>query len=372
MERKKARIYSFTETGSSLARELCHPLERAGYACTGYTVARFAKQCGQKELTKNWKEEIGKVWGKEALIFVGAAGIAVRAVAPFVKDKFTDSPVIVLDEKGCFVIPLLSGHVGGAVELAAILADYTGGTAVITTATDVQNKFAVDIFAKENGLVLTSREKAKKISAGILEKKKTGILSEFPLTGEIPPELTVCKTEEELAACQGKIVIRRSMPAKEIPGALYLLPSNLYVGMGCRKGVPETVLSQELSKVLEKHGFVSQQICAIGSIDLKKEEPGLLGVAESLGVKFCTFPAEELENIPTVGAPSEFVRRITGVDNVCERAAKKMCPKGKLIQEKICLDRCTVAIVSNDEEIEFGTVKPKAERLPEIGTKEGV
>lgn len=125
-----------------------------------------------EELTKSWKEEIGTVWGKEALIFIGASGIAVRAIAPFVKDKFTDSPVVVLDERGTFVIPLLSGHVGGAVELANLLAVHTGGTAVITTATDVQNKFAVDVFAKENGLVLTSREQAKNISVGILEKRK--------------------------------------------------------------------------------------------------------------------------------------------------------------------------------------------------------
>lgn len=370
MERKKVRIYSFTETGSSLAREICHPLEQAGYACTGYTVPRFAKKCEMEELTKSWKEEIGTVWGKEALIFIGASGIAVRAIAPFVKDKFTDSPVVVLDERGTFVIPLLSGHVGGAVELANLLAVHTGGTAVITTATDVQNKFAVDVFAKENGLVLTSREQAKNISVGILEKKKTGILSEFPLTGEVPPELTVCKNEEELKACLGKIIIRRSMPIKEIPGALYLLPRNLYVGMGCKKGVPKTVLNQELLKVLKKHGFVSQQICAIGSIDLKKEEPGLLELAESLGIRFYTYPAEELENISTVSTSSEFVRSITGVDNVCERAAKKMCPKGKLIQEKICLDRCTLAIVSIDEEIEFGTVKPNGGRLLEIGAKE--
>ena len=91
-----------------------------------------------------------------------------RAIAPFVKDKFTDPPVIVLDEKGTFAIPLLSGHVGGGVTLAKVLAEYTGGRAVITTATDVQKKFAADVFAMENGLVITDREEAKKISAGIL------------------------------------------------------------------------------------------------------------------------------------------------------------------------------------------------------------
>lgn len=354
MERKKVRIYSFTKTGGYLAEELCEKLNAAGYVCEGYTVSRFAEHCGVKELTKGWKEELGTVWGSEALVFIGAAGIAVRTVAPFVKDKFTDSAVIVLDETGEFVIPLLSGHVGGAVELASRLADYTGGTAVITTATDVQKKFAVDVFAKENGLILTSREHAKKISAGILEKEKTGIFSEFPVSGDIPQELTLCKNEEELETCRGKIVICTRMPEKEIPGALYLLPRSLYVGMGCRKGSAGNILSRELSNILRQHGFLPQQICAIGSIDLKKEEPGLLELAESLGVGFCTFSAEELKKISTVSASSEFVRRITGVDNVCERAAKKMCPNGQLVQEKICLDQCTIAIVCRECVIKFG------------------
>ena len=84
-------------------------------------------------------------------------------IAPHVKDKFTDSPVLVMDEKGSYVIPLLSGHVGGAVELAKEIAEKINAQAVLTTATDVEQKFAVDVFAKSNGLVLTDRKKAKEI-----------------------------------------------------------------------------------------------------------------------------------------------------------------------------------------------------------------
>ena len=107
----------------------------------------FAEDKRLQRLNDGWKQEIGASWGEHALVFIGAAGIAIRAIAPFVKDKFTDPPVIVLDEKGTFAIPLLSGHVGGGVTLAKVLAEYTGGRAVITTATDVQKKFAADVFA---------------------------------------------------------------------------------------------------------------------------------------------------------------------------------------------------------------------------------
>ena len=125
----------------------------------------------------------GHPGGEHALVFIGAAGIAIRAIAPFVKDKFTDPPVIVLDEKGTFAIPLLSGHVGGGVTLAKVLAEYTGGRAVDHNGYRCAEKFAADVFAMENGLVITDREEAKKISAGILGKKNTGIFQSFRFWG---------------------------------------------------------------------------------------------------------------------------------------------------------------------------------------------
>lgn len=110
MKRKSVRIYSFTGTGSRLALNLAEKLKQEGYVCTGYTVARFAEDKRLQRLNDGWKQEIGASWGEHALVFIGAAGIAIRAIAPFVKDKFTDPPVIVLDEKGTFAIPLLSAH----------------------------------------------------------------------------------------------------------------------------------------------------------------------------------------------------------------------------------------------------------------------
>ena len=119
----------------------------------------------------------------DALIFVGACGIAVRAIAPFVQDKFHDPAVLCVDEAGTFVIPLLSGHVGGANRLAEFVAGGIGAVPVVTTATDVERKFAVDVFAKDHGLVITDRVLAKRISADILAEEPVGVFSDFGFSG---------------------------------------------------------------------------------------------------------------------------------------------------------------------------------------------
>ena len=119
---------------------------------------------------------------KRGMIFVSAAGIAVRAIAPWVKDKMTDPPVVSVDEATRFVIPLLSGHVGGANELARRIADWLGAVPVITTATDVNGKFAVDLFAAAYHMKIMDRKEAKNISAAVLDGKKIGVFSDLPLS----------------------------------------------------------------------------------------------------------------------------------------------------------------------------------------------
>ena len=141
------KILSFTRTGTRLNQRLCAAFSGSGRECVGYAPAKYVTE-GLHPLPEDRRSLIGAGWGRTAWIFIGAAGIAVRYIAPFVKDKFTDSPVLVLDEKGDYVIPILSGHVGGAAALADEAAELLGAVAVHTTATDVQGKFAVDVFAK--------------------------------------------------------------------------------------------------------------------------------------------------------------------------------------------------------------------------------
>lgn len=363
--------FSFTEAGSCLNMKIGEKLRRERLASEGYTVERFAGKYNLKPMPSSVEKWIGARWGLDDFLFIGAAGIAIRYIAPWVRDKFTDSAVLVMDERANYVIPLLSGHMGGAVELARQISAYTGAETVITTATDVQGKFAVDVFAKENGLYLENREKAKRISAAVLEGRPVGFYSEIPVEGELPEGLKACKSEEELRQFPyGVLVARHTTPVKNQTGSfenfsdssndpaddsgiLRLISRDIVVGIGCRRGVKREELKKKLQEVLEKNSLSEKQIFTFVSIDLKKDEAGILELAEEYGATFFTYPAETLAKTGVVSEASDFVQSVTGVDNVCERAAWCCAPKGTLIQGKQKLGGVTFALVRREGKIFF-------------------
>ena len=337
-------IFSFTEKGSEWNKTLLDWRISLGDSCKGYTVSRYAKKYGLAELPADWKDEIGRGWGETIYMFIGATGIAIRAVAPFVKDKFADSPVLSMDEKGQFILPLLSGHIGGAVELAKEIGKYISAQPVITTATDVENVFAVDVYAKKKGLCLDDREKAREISA-------------MALDGTLDLKTQVKEVD--------------TFPPMELreKDCIYLAPKNIYVGIGCKKGIYGEHLRKMLHKVLDRLDLKEVQICEIGSIDLKAEEPGILELKRELGVPFRTFSAGELSRVETVSQGSDFVKKVTGVDNVCERAAKLLCPNGNMLQPKMAMEGCTFAIVQDSKPAGSKTAA-KAQKFEGLKEKE--
>ena len=159
----KYAVICFTKRGAWICKRLFHKLREAGDECEAVVPERFLREEWKKEGLKEREDESLSQWTgrmfaqKRAVIFIGAAGIAVRVIAPWVKDKMTDPPVVSVDEGAQFVIPLLSGHVGGANELARRIADWLDAIPVITTATDVNGKFAVDLFATAYHMEITDR-----------------------------------------------------------------------------------------------------------------------------------------------------------------------------------------------------------------------
>lgn len=339
------RVFSFTRTGTKLNAVVCAALRRMGQTCSGYAVRKYA--IGElAPLPDDTRALAGECWGRHDLIFIGAAGIAVRCISPWVKDKFTDPAVLVIDEKARYVIPLLSGHVGGAVSLAEALAPQIGAKVVHTTATDVQGKFAADVFAQRSGLYLTDREEARAVSAAVLEGERIGFFPEYPqcrIKGELPQELKLCKSWEEAREYAHRILISDQSWAPK--GTLILRPKNVAAGIGCRRGIAAEVLEEGLTNLLAEHGLVMEQVKVLSSIDLKQDEPAILALAEKYRVPFRVYTAEELGKIQEVTSRSAFVQQTAGVDNVCERAALACGGGGELIQGKWIGQAMTAALV---------------------------
>lgn len=342
---KTVALLSFTKNGAKIGEKLCF-LANQEYEIYGFVSSRFI---GETTLSKtaaslsDWtKEWFPKV---DCLIFVGACGIAVRAIAPFVKDKFGDPAVLVIDEKGKFCISLLSGHVGGANEMTQYFADLLGATPVITTATDLNQKFAVDVFAKKNNLALTNRLLAKKISAAILAGEKVGFQSEVPISDALPNELDLCTDKTSLQIYVG-------IHKPETNNTLWLIPKSLVLGIGCRKGTEKQVIDDFVMQNLKEQQLPIEAVDSTASIDLKAQEKGLCSFCEDKGFPFVTFSAEELLKVDGDFSPSAFVKSVTGVDNVCERSAVKQSD-GKLILKKQKGNGVTLAIAQKETKLCF-------------------
>lgn len=279
----------------------------------------------------------------DLIVFVSATGIAVRAIAPLVFDKKTDPAVLVIDHAGNFVISLLSGHIGGANRFALYVADVIGATPVITTASDVDGKFAIDEWAANSGLVIDDMELAKEIAMDILHNIPVGLISAVEL-GEVDDAFGV-----KIPVMHNHIVYITFDDLPTAPGELKLIPKRLAVGIGCRRGVTNEKIEKFVRKVFADAHLDIRAIEKIASIDLKKDEEGLIDFAETLEVPFVTFTKDELLKAEGEFPSSEFVESVTGVDNVCQRAAVLASDNGSLLVEKRSRDGVTVSVYARKE-----------------------
>ena len=303
------------------------------------------------EATAKWFHEA------DALIFIAATGIAVRCIAPFAQDKFRDPAVLVVDENGKFVISLMSGHAGGANRLCGLLAEAMGAQPVITTATDGRGMFAVDVFASENDLQISDRTIAKKISARILAGEIQTIFfdKEFGTRPDCGTALEnygkgIRRTEDRADA---NIIVSFRSEKNDRREALYLIPQAVTLGIGCRKGIPSEAVQKAVHQILQTSGVFPQAVSGIASIDLKKDEAGLRAFAEKWNLPLTFYTSEELLRAPGTFRSSDFVRRVTGVDCVCERSAVRLAMDSTgseggrtpcILVEKQSLDGVTAAL----------------------------
>ena len=364
-------IISFTKNGAMLGDRICGSLSQ--YA-----------ECEHCAKYKNGSEYTLGEWTRErfkkgnVLIFIGACGIAVRAIAPYVESKDKDAAVLVVDERAGYVIPLLSGHMGGANDAARLVAEITGAVPVITTATDINKKFAVDVFASRNGLGLSDLKKAKKVSADILDGMAVdmyaggGVYFDDSVENGNAADVSAVDVSTNDSNAEGsdktrdnatdsiavegnKIINHKSInrPQEIIlhksdtnviisDKTLQLYPPTLILGIGCKRGKTAEELESFILSELCRNSLALPSVFCIASIDKKADEAGIIALCEKYGWEFKTFSAKTLMRQEGEFAQSDFVSKAVGADNVCERAAMA-AGADELLVRKTCKDGMTLA-----------------------------
>lgn len=346
----RAAIFSFSVRGAQLAKQIAEAMQNAGYKAEAMTVAKYAEAAGLAPMLPDYKAACAAAFAScDAIVFVGAAGIAVRAIAPHIKSKMTDPAVLSADECGNFVIPLLAGHIGGANELARYLAAAIGAAACVTTATDVNGLFAVDEWGARNNMVISSLAPAKDFAAALVAKEKVGLYCDeaFAVAGELPK---LVERDSTLPVGMAVTLDNTLMPFKT---TVRLLPKIVHLGIGCRRNTPLENIEALVLPELEKLHLDLRSVVALASVDLKKDEQGLLAFAEKYQLAANFYTADELNSVAGDFTPSAFVKSIVGVSNVCERSAVRDSNNGRLLLRKTSLNGVTLAVAAEKLVLDF-------------------
>lgn len=274
----------------------------------------------------------------KTLVYIMATGIVVRSIARHLVGKTVDPAVVVLDEKGQFAISLLSGHLGGANAVATEIAVAIGGTAVITTASDVQGMPSVDMIAQKHQLIIESMHDAKILTAMTVNGQKVGWRNDSLLN--LP-----CNYYSAENDADGLVVVsNRTNLAEKVPFA-QLIPQNIIVGVGCRRGIPGQQIIDFITEQLQLNSINVMSIRQLASIDIKSDEQGILDAATHFGVPVMFVETAEIEMIEHDFTSSAFVKSQVGVSGVCEPAAFIAGGRtGEFISRKKSKEGITVAI----------------------------
>ena len=289
----------------------------------------------------------------DGLVFIMATGIVVRVIAPFIKGKDVDPAVVVMDEAGKFAISLLSGHLGGANELAREVAGLTRATPVITTATDVCNKPYAEDIARELDCEIENVSGIKVINSAFLHDEKVAINPPLEKRGILAGcgNFIFFDTLKGLLAseCTARISITNRVFPNIVENCLLFRPKNLVVGIGCNRNTSAEEIEDVAFKVLKDAGLSQMSIRNLATIDVKRDEDGILKFAKKYGLAIDFFNKEELEKAKLVTPPSLHVIDAVGVGGVCEPAAMLSARVSKLLVNKVKSGNVTVAVAETRE-----------------------
>ncbi len=288
----------------------------------------------------------------DAMVFVSAVGIAVRALAPHLRDKTVDPAVVVVDDGGSYSISLVSGHIGGANDLARKVADAVGAMPVITTATDIAGKPAIDLFMKDLGLKTTDTAALKRVSSGILRGESACIFADIGLGrwGDRAKASYSVRPLSQLKKYSKNydhiVVVVDDKPVETVKKALVLKTRRVFAGVGFKKDATPEKIKQAIRGSLAKKGLHAHNLKGIASIDIKSEEEALRKAAEHFNVAVSLYPAVELDEVAP--SRSNFVMDKVGAGGVCEPAAILASKDGVLIAPKTVYGKVTVALAEEE------------------------
>lgn len=376
----KVGVFALTVEGMNLALKVAFQASKVGIKADAYFPEQMLEMCDGDGADVNFyggklKEVVSSVFGLyDSFVFIMASGIVVRTIAPLIGDKRTDPAVVVMDEKGRFTIPLLSGHLGGANDLANVLAQLLGAIPVITTATDVQGKIAPDVLAREFKLVIEPWKQLVRVNSLLANNGSVGWFIQSNLTvlkdklsdkglgfqsldglnfEAITREVAFSGdgTDKTLSgkikALDGAVILtNKILPLPKKP-FLFLRPRNIIAGVGCKRGIPAREIIAALESALAELGLSSKSLAKITSVDIKKDEKGILEAAEYFQVTVEFFDREALQNAYQVWpglTESELVRQKIGVDGVCEPAALLGGKATSLLKPKQSYQGITIAL----------------------------
>ncbi len=271
-------------------------------------------------------------------VFIMATGIVIRMIADHLKDKTIDPAVVSLDDTGAHVISLLSGHLGGANELALEIADLIGAEPVLSTATDMNRVPSIDMIAKERNLTIENPEMIKTVNMAFLEGEKVSLYDPCNLLSGVPGDVF---KEGKASNCQVMVDDHIYSGSHNM---LLLRPPTLSVGIGCNRGTPMLEIMDLIKDVFIYNGLSLKSIKHIATIDIKKDEDGILETGKNLGVHVVYFKNSELDVVEQVKNSSQIVKKHTGAKSVCEAAAILASVRGELIVEKQKTKNVTLAV----------------------------
>lgn len=313
-------VLALSRGGCELGRKLAADLGGDFFACKGRLATVMAT---------TWK-------GYSRIICIMATGIVVRTIAPLMVDKYHDPAIVICDEQGRFAISLISGHLGGANALAQRVAAATGGQAVLTTASDVLGKTALDLWCRELGLSAIDKAGFTRAMGRLVDRGSLTLWSRYPLAA-LPADLI--PTEDRHRA---DLVIDCRV-AEDIEGTL-LVPGSLVVGIGCNRGTSLQIIAKAVQATCKQHALREEAIARLASIDLKQDEVGLLEYAVSRGLTLDFYTKDQLNQVEDVSS-SEAVLRATGAKGVAEPAAMLSAGTGaRLLVPKMKWVDATTAI----------------------------